>query len=484
MDSLYLLLRKIKLISRRILIANRGEMAMRAIRACKSLNHIAIAIYSEADAKSMHVLMADESICIGPSKSCSSYRNIKAILSAADVMKADAIYPGYGFLSENPDFARAVEKHKFIFIGPSAKHIHMMGNKIEAKKTMQSYGIDTIPGTPEITSLEHGLECAKKIGFPVLVKAAAGGGGKGMRVALTETDFTKAYNEASQEAEILFGDQQVYIEKYLNNPRHIEFQVLSDQCGNVIHLGERECSIQRRNQKLWEEAPSIVLSSEQREEWGNRITEAIRKMEYVGAGTLEFLYEDNQLYFMEMNTRIQVEHSVSELITSVDIVRWQIRIAFGAKLDIEQKDISIRGHAIECRINAEDPVNFQPSPGLIENLLLPSGPYIRVDTALYTGYTIPSHYDSLIAKLIARGEDRYTCILNLQHALKECTIVGCKTLVPFFQYLITESDVREGNLSIKWLDQNIERISGFIKKHIEQNIQYNSIMLEANMPIT
>lgn len=452
--------------TKRILIANRGEIAMRAIRACKSLNYISIAIYSTADANALHVLMADEAICIGPAQANKSYRDIRAILSAAEVTKAHAIYPGYGFLSENADFAKAVQDHGLIFIGPSAEHIHMMGNKIHAKNTMQRLGIETTPGTGALLSLEDGIQQAKKIGFPVLVKASAGGGGKGMRIAMTKNDFKNAYEEATQEAIALFGDGEVYLEKYLTNPRHIEFQIIADKYGNVLHLGERECSIQRRNQKLWEEAPSIVLSDEMRDLWGQRVANAMKEIGYEGAGTLEFLYEDGNLYFMEMNTRIQVEHTVTEVITGFDLVRWQMRIAFGEALDVKQEDIHIKGHAIECRINVEDPVNFRPSPGYIENMLMPAGPYVRVDTHMYAGYTIPGYYDSLGAKIIVYGETREITLRNLQHALLECTIVGCKTLVPLFKVLAHNDDVQSGNLSIKWLDKNQEYISQEVKNLI------------------
>lgn len=455
--------------TRRILIANRGEIAMRAIRACKSLGYTSIAIYSTADSQAMHVLMADEAICIGPPKSCDSYRSIRAILSAADVTKAEAIYPGYGFLSENADFAKAITDHGLIFIGPSSEHIHMMGNKIQAKITMNKLGIKTTPGTGAIQSLEDGIAKAEEIGFPVLVKASAGGGGKGMRVAQTRDAFKAAYQGAIQEAVALFGDGEVYLEKYLANPRHIEFQIIADKYGNALHLGERECSIQRRNQKLWEEAPSIILSAEERNKWGQIVANAISEMGYVGAGTLEFLYEDGNLYFMEMNTRIQVEHTVSEIITGFDLVRWQMRIAFGDKLDVKQEDIKVVGHAIECRINIEDPVNFRPSPGHIDHILWPSGPYVRVDTALYSGYTVPGHYDSLGAKIIARGENRYIALRNMRQALKECTIVGCKTLVPLFEVLANNQDVIDGNLSIKWLDQNQERISQQVSELVTNN---------------
>ena len=444
---------------------------MRAIRACKSLGYTSIAVYSEADANAMHTLMADEAVCIGPAKSCDSYRNIRSILSAAFATNAEAIYPGYGFLSENADFAKAVVDHGLVFIGPSASHINMMGNKIQAKETMRNLGLTTIQGTSSVKSFEHASAEAHAIGFPVIIKASAGGGGKGMRIAHTVNDFRDAYYSAIQEAVALFGDGEVYIEKYLDNPRHVEFQILADKHGNVLHLGERECSIQRRNQKLWEEAPSIVLSTDARHRWGSLVANAIREMKYEGAGTIEFLYDNGDLYFMEMNTRIQVEHTVTEMVTGIDLVRWQIRIAFGDVLDIKQEAVTVKGHAIECRVNLEDPVTFRPSPGFIENILLPSGPYVRVDTALYSGYTVPGHYDSLGAKIIVYGEDRHTALLNLRQSLKESTVLGCKTLIPLFSALLDQPDVIKGNLSIKWLDENLKSISEQIQKNSGTNFE-------------
>jgi len=445
---------------KRILIANRGEIALRVIRACKSLGHTAIAIYSEEDRDSMHVLMADEAICIGPAKASASYRNIVAVLSAAEVASADAIHPGYGFMSENYEFAKAVNQHGFIFIGPSPEHINLMGNKIEAKATMKQLGVATVPGVEgSLASINHARESAEAIGYPVLIKASAGGGGKGMRVANNSHELANAYTEASGEAERLFGDGQVYMEKYIDNPRHIEFQILCDGKGGAIHLGERECSIQRRNQKLWEEAPSIVLTQQMRNHYGSIVSEAMRKINYLGVGTLEFLYDRGNLYFMEMNTRIQVEHTVTEEVTGIDLIKWQIRIAFGEELSIKQEEIQFNGHAIECRINMEDPVTFAPSPGLIEHYLAPGGPYVRVDTGLYSGYKVPSHYDSLGAKLIVWGEDRPTCIRNLRHSLHEYVITGPKNLIPFFRKIVEHEDVISGNLSIKWLDENLHKIN-------------------------
>lgn len=445
---------------RRVLIANRGEIALRVIRACKSLGYTSISVYSEEDRHSMHVLMADEAICIGPAKASLSYRNIPAILAAAEVTSADAIHPGYGFLSENADFASAVKEHGFIFIGPSAEHIKLMGNKIEAKETMKRLGVSTIPGVDGgVKDVAAAKKIGEQIGYPILVKAAAGGGGKGMRVAMSPDEVSQAFSDASSEAERLFGDSEVYIEKYIDNPRHIEFQILCDGNGKALHIGERECSIQRRNQKVWEEAPSIVLSHELRQRYGKIICDAMREMRYSGVGTLEFLYDEGKLYFMEMNTRIQVEHTVSERVSGVDLIKWQILIAFGEELTLNQDDIKLSGHAIECRINMEDPLTFAPSPGLIEHHIIPGGPYVRVDTALYSGYRVSSHYDSLGAKLIVWGEDRETCIRNLRHALNEYIITGPKNLIPLFKRLTRNPDVISGNLSIKWLDENLGKIN-------------------------
>jgi len=445
---------------KRILIANRGEIALRIIRACKSMGWFSIAIYSEEDKDAMHVLMADQCICIGPPAASGSYRNIRAILAAAEISHADGIHPGYGFLSENAEFAKTVTDHGFVFIGPSANHIQLMGNKIEAKAVMKELGVLTIPGVDSpVANLTEASKIAAKIGYPVLVKASAGGGGKGMRMAHSENELVSAYTEASGEAERLFGDNEVYIEKYINNPRHIEFQVLCDGRGKAIHLGERECSIQRRNQKIWEEAPSIVLTEEERNSFGTVICEAMSSLKYSGVGTLEFLYSDKQLYFMEMNTRIQVEHTVTEEITRIDLIKWQMRIAFGGELTLNQEDIVLRGHAIECRINMEDPATFAPSPGRIDQHVPPCGPYVRVDTALYPQYKVPSYYDSLGAKLIVWGEDRPTCIMNVRHALHEYIILGPKNLIPLFQRLVECPDVINGNLCISWLDQNLPKIN-------------------------
>jgi len=445
---------------KRILIANRGEIALRVIRACRSMGWISIAVYSEEDRDAMHTLMADQCICIGPAQSSKSYRNIRAILAAAEVSHADAIHPGYGFLSENAEFAKAVEDHKFIFIGPSAQHIELMGNKIGAKSAIKSLGLKTIPGVDSpLSGIEEAKSIAAEIGYPVMIKASAGGGGKGMRIAMAESELVSAYTEAAGEAKRLFGDEEVYIEKYINNPRHIEFQILCDGKGKAIHLGERECSIQRRNQKIWEEAPSIVLAESERLKYGKLICQAMSKLQYKGVGTLEFLYDNGELYFMEMNTRIQVEHTVTERITGIDLIKWQMRVAFDEELTLNQEDVKINGHAIECRINMEDPATFQPCPGKILQHVTPGGPYVRIDTALYPDYKVPSHYDSLGSKLIVWGEDRATCIMNVRQALHEYVILGPNTLIPLFKRLADNEDVISGNLSIKWLDQNLPMIN-------------------------
>ena len=446
--------------TKRILIANRGEIALRIIRACKSMGWISIAVYSEEDKDAMHVLMADQCICIGPAQANASYRNMRAILAAAEISHADGIQPGYGFLSENSEFANAVISHGFVFIGPSPEHIRLMGNKIEAKAAMKALGVSTIPGVDApIFAVEQAKRIASEIGYPVLVKAASGGGGKGMRVAHDESELISAYSEATGEAGRLFGDDEVYIEKYIHNPRHIEFQVLCDGKGKALHIGERECSIQRRNQKIWEEAPSIVLSEEERQHYGEIVCKAMGELKYSGVGTLEFLYSNKQLYFMEMNTRIQVEHTVTEEISGIDLIKWQMKIAFDQELTLEQKDILLNGHAIECRINMEDPATFIPAPGKIERHVPPCGPYVRVDTALYPEYRVSSHYDSLGAKLVVWGEDRHTAILNMKHALHEYIIIGPKNLIPLFQRLVDIPDVIRGDLSIQWLDHNLPKIN-------------------------
>lgn len=438
---------------KKVLIANRGEIALRVLRACKDLGIQTVAVHSTADADAMHVRLADESVCIGPAAPRESYLNIPAIISAACITGADAIHPGFGFLSENATFAHMVEEHGLIFIGPKADHIVMMGDKIMAKKTVSRLGLPTVPGSEgALTKVEKALDLAEKMGYPVLIKAAGGGGGRGMKVARSKDDFVEAYETARREAGISFGNDKVYLEKYLENPKHIEFQVIADQYGNAVHLGERDCSMQRRNQKVWEEAPSLVLSPEFRDEFGRKIAKAISEMGYVGVGTLEFLYENGQLYFIEMNTRIQVEHPITEMITGIDIVREQILIASGERLSVTQEDVSFTGHAIECRINAENPDTYIPSAGTIKNYHCPGGPGVRVDSFIYEGYKIPPYYDSLIAKLIIHGKDRQQCLARLRRALGEYVISGIDTLIPLHLNLVNDQNVMDGNFNIHFLE--------------------------------
>jgi len=443
----------------KILIANRGEIALRIHRACREMGIRTVAIHSEADADAMHVRLADEAVCIGAAPANQSYLNIPAILSAAEITGADAIHPGYGFMSENAGFASIVADHGITFIGPTAEHINTMGDKIEAKVTVKKYGIPVVPGSDgAIESMEHGKEIAAEIGYPVLVKASSGGGGRGMKIAETEADLETAISTAKSEALAAFGDDVIYLEKYLGKPRHIEVQILADSHGNVIHLGERDCSLQRRHQKVLEEAPSPVLTAEQRDEIGETVREAIGAMGYLGAGTIEFLYEDGGFYFIEMNTRLQVEHPVTEMITGIDIVREQIRIAQGLPLAVKQEDIQFNGHAIECRINAEHPRTFAPNPGKVQDFHQPGGLRVRVDSALYTGYSIPPYYDSLIAKLIVKGEDRQDCLLRLRRALEEFVVGGVETTIPLHQELVENEDVIAGNYDIHWLEYYLENL--------------------------
>src|SRR5687767_12957098 len=419
---------------RKVLIANRGEIALRIVRACRELKVKTVALYSEADRDSLHVRLADESVCIGPPPSASSYRNIPRILSAAEVTNADAIHPGYGFLAENAQFAEAVTATGFTFIGPTAEMIRQMGDKAEARKLMAAAGLPTIPGSKDVLEdAEVALGLAREIGFPVIIKAAAGGGGRGMRVALDEKSLRNGFMIAQAEAEAAFGSGAVYLEKYLVRPRHIEFQILGDMHGNIIHLGERECSIQRNNQKLIEESPSAAVTPEMRERVGAMAVRGAASIGYYSAGTIEFLMdEDGSFYFMEMNTRIQVEHPVTEEVTGLDLMKEQIRIAAGEPLPIRQEEMELRGHAIECRINAEDPAhNFRPAPGLISYWYKPGGPGIRVDSHAYAGYTVPSHYDSLIAKMIARGKDRAEAVQRMVLGLEEMIVEGIPTTIPF-----------------------------------------------------
>jgi len=438
----------------KVLIANRGEIALRIHRACKEMGIATVVVHSEADKDSMAVRLADESVCIGPASSTDSYLKKSAILAAAEITGADAIHPGYGFLSENAQFAEMVAAHGLIFIGPTAEHIRTMGDKIAAKQAMIATGVPVVPGSEGgVTSLGEAKKAAKKCGYPVLIKAASGGGGRGMRVAKTEKELDSAMKSAKQEAKAAFGDDAVYIEKYLEKPRHIEIQVIADSHGNVAHLWERDCSLQRRHQKVFEEAPSPALNQAQREDIGMIVARAVKKLGYLGAGTMEFLYEDGNFYFIEMNTRIQVEHPITEMITGIDLIREQIRVANGAKLSFTQDDVLLVGHSIECRLNAEHPETFMPSPGLITDFHAPGGPGVRLDSAAYAGYRIPPHYDSMIGKLIVHGRTRRECILRLRRALAEMVIGGVNTTVPLHSRLVEATDVINGDYDIHWLER-------------------------------
>ncbi|MFN3920281.1 MAG: acetyl-CoA carboxylase biotin carboxylase subunit [Methylohalobius sp.] len=439
----------------KIVIANRGEIALRILRACRELGIRTVAVHSEADRNLKHVLMADETVCIGPAPSAESYLNIPAIISAAEVTDAVAIHPGYGFLSENADFAERVIQSGFVFIGPKPETIRLMGDKISAKEAMRRAGIPCVPGSDGPLSDDYleNLRLAKEIGFPVIIKAAGGGGGRGMRVVHSEAALMNAITMTRAEALAAFGNDQVYLEKFLERPRHIEFQVLADSHGNAIHLGERDCSTQRRHQKVIEEAPAPGITEKQRREMGERCAQACRDLGYLGAGTFEFLYDNGQFYFIEMNTRVQVEHPVTEMVTGVDIVKEQIRIAAGEALSYSQGDIVLRGHAIECRINAEDPQTFIPSPGLIEQLHLPGGPGIRMDTHIYAGYKVPPYYDSLIGKLIAHGENRASALARMRTALTETVITGIKCNIPLLQRIINDSAFKSGGQHIHYLEE-------------------------------
>lgn len=444
---------------KKILIANRGEIALRILRACQELGIKTVAVHSTCDSELMHVRLADESICIGPAPSKQSYMNIPALLTAADITGADAIHPGFGFLAENEDFASVVQQHGITFIGPDPEHISMMGDKINAKKTMESLGVPTIPGSSkELFSDDEILEEAKKVGFPLIIKATAGGGGKGMKLARTEEEVIEAYHMAKSEARANFDNDRVYMERYLQNPRHIEIQVLADHHGNAVHLGERDCSLQRRHQKLFEEAPSPGVSEAQRNQLGNLVAEATRKMGYKGVGTFEFLYENGEFFFMEMNTRIQVEHPVTEMVTGIDLIKEQIKVASGQKLSFTQDQIVLKGHAIECRVNAEDPENFFPSPGKIVRYHAPGGLGVRVDSHLYAGYTVPPHYDSMVAKLIVYADDRQQCLMRLKRALKEYVIDGIKTTIPLHQKLVDNKKIKDGQYTIHWLEKNLDNL--------------------------
>ena len=444
----------------KVLIANRGEVALRIHRACREMGIKTVAVHSEADATAMHVRLADEAVCIGPSRSSESYLNKSAIISAALITGADAIHPGFGFLSEDADFAEMVEEHGIAFIGPKSEQMRLMGDKITARKVAEEAGLPVTPGSPQLENLDQAIEWANKIGYPVIIKATAGGGGKGMKIAFNDEEIKEAYTLARAEAKASFTSDVVYMEKYLQNPRHIEIQVLADSYGNVVHLGERDCSIQRNNQKVIEETPSPALNLQQRTEIGNIVQQAITKIGYTSAGTLEFLFEDGRFYFMEMNTRLQVEHPITEAVTGIDIVREQIRIASGATLGYTQDDITFSGHAIECRINAENPTTFAPCPGKITEWHAPGGLGIRVDSEIYSGYSIPPYYDSMIAKLIVSGKTRNACLMRLRRALEEFVIDGVQTTIPLHQSLISQAEFIDGQYNIHWLEKFLEKQNG------------------------
>ena len=438
----------------KILIANRGEIALRVIRACRELGIKSVAVHSSADDKAMHVRLADESVCIGPASAAKSYLSIPAIVAACEITGADAVHPGYGFLSENAKFADILDEHNIGFIGPTAEHIRIMGDKIAAKAKAIELGIPVVPGSDgEVKTVDDALVLGRTMGFPVLVKAASGGGGRGMKIATSEDDLAEAFTTARTEAKAAFGDDAVYIEKYLEKPRHIEIQVACDTHGNAVHLGERDCSLQRRHQKVLEEAPSTVLDDKARAAIGKICTDAMKGLGYRGVGTVEFLYENGAFYFIEMNTRLQVEHPVTEAITGIDLVREQIRVAQGEKLSFTQDDVTLSGHAIECRINAENAETFTPSPGTIQTYHAPGGLGVRMDSAVYSGYTIPPHYDSLIGKLIIHADDREACLMRLNRALCEFAIDGVETTIPLFEKLLPNKDFQAADYDIHWLEK-------------------------------
>jgi acetyl-CoA carboxylase biotin carboxylase subunit len=445
----------------KVLIANRGEIALRVLRACKELGISTVAVHSQADANAMHVRLADESVCIGPNPAKDSYLNIPSILAACEITGADAVHPGYGFLSENARFANILTEHKITFIGPSAHHIEIMGDKITAKKTAVELGIPVVPGSEgEVRTAAEAQALARQIGYPVLVKATAGGGGRGMKVARNDAEMAIALSTARSEAKAAFGNDSVYIEKYLEKPRHIEVQVIGDGQGNAVHLGTRDCSLQRRHQKVWEEATAPTVPEAQRDAIGETCAAAMRKLRYSGAGTIEFLYENGEFYFIEMNTRLQVEHPVTERVTNIDLVYEQIRVASGERLSLEQEDVDFVGHAIEVRINAEDPQTFAPSPGRIAFYHPAGGFGVRIDSAVYQGYVIPPYYDSLIGKLIVHGRTRQECLQRLRRAIDEFVVDGVKTTLPLFQRLAREPDIIAGTYDIHWLEGFLARSKG------------------------
>jgi acetyl-CoA carboxylase biotin carboxylase subunit len=442
----------------KVLIANRGEIALRIHRACREMGIRTVAVHSTADDSAMHVRLADESVCIGPPAARDSYLNIPAILSAASITGAEAIHPGLGFLAESADFAAMVEEHGFTFIGPSPEHIRLMGDKIAAKRAAVDLGIPVVPGSSGgVADVAAALDAAERIGYPVLVKATGGGGGRGMRVARDAAELRAAVPAAQGEAKAFFGNGEVYLERYLDRPRHIEVQILGDGQGGVIHLGERDCSLQRKHQKILEETPSPALNAAERQRLGRLATDAMLKLGYKSAGTIEFLYEDGQFFFIEMNTRLQVEHPISEMVSGIDLVREQIRIAAGAQLGYRQDDVKLAGHAIECRINAENPATFAPSPGSITSYHVPGGMGVRIDSALYQGYTVPPQYDSLVAKLVVHGSSRNECLMRLRRALGEYVIAGIETTIPLHQRLVVEPDFINGDYDIHWLERFLAR---------------------------
>lgn len=444
----------------KVLIANRGEIALRVIRACQEMGIATVAVHSTADEKAMHVRLADESVCLGPPAAKDSYLNIAAIVSACEITGADAVHPGYGFLSENAKFVDVLDAHHITFIGPTGDHIRLMGDKITAKDKVKELGIPVVPGSDgEVLTVEDAIKVGQDIGYPVLVKASSGGGGRGMKIARNDTEMKEAFSTARSEAKAAFGDDAVYIEKFLEKPRHIEIQVIADTHGNVAHLGERDCSLQRRHQKVFEEAPSTVLDDAAREDIGKIVSTAIKNLGYRGVGTVEFLYEDGKFYFIEMNTRLQVEHPVTEMITGLDLVREQIRIASGEKLNFTQADIEFQGHAVECRINAENAKTFTPSPGLISHYHAPGGLGVRMDSAAYGGYSIPPHYDSLIGKLIIYGRDRDECLMRMKRALNELVIDGIESTIPLFEELLEAETFNTADYDIHWLENWLENSS-------------------------